>query len=239
LILAMAGSTMAAPADGRPVDTSAAVTQAPVLRSYPPAPMTTNGDDPFARLPTARECKMYPGGRPATLSPRLSRFPREKADNRSVRGDRRTVAVHYRNRNRQQFTVYVSGATSATVADYVAHTRVCIESFPMRSKFPRLVEPVAFDEALVVAVTAATGLSRTELSAVQNSLGSQSTLLDVMSARNVAPAPVLDAAAEAATAALNTRVAAGELEAGAVARLDVRANMDALAALPDPPFVFA
>ena len=230
---------MAAPSDARPIDRSTNASQSPLTMSYPRVPVTPDGSDPFSALPAARQCSTNAGGRPRSTYPRLSRYPQRRANNPLVRGDRATVAVEYSNRRQQRFTLYVSGSTFANVRRYMSETRVCLEAFELKTQMPTIVEPVAFDQALVDATTDATGLSRSALSAVRASLGSQASLLDVLAVRDVAPEPVLDAASDAAKTALDAKVAAGLLPASEVVGLDVRSTMQQLAALADPPFLFA
>jgi hypothetical protein len=209
--------------------------------AYPLSPQLAGGGDPLRAVPPPRECSPA-RDRPGRSYVPLASLKQRPADNPFVRGDQGSVSLDLTNRKGQVFRIYVSASTRAMVQRFVRTSTACYEAFAL-PKAPRPgIGPVQFDELLIGAAAAVTGLSPAALAARRDGLmafGAAGTLDDVLSLEGADPATVVARAAGEAASALAAKVASGELSSTEVAALDPAGIMEQLAALPGAPFLRA
>lgn len=209
--------------------------------AYPDTPRAIGGGDPLKDVPKSVECsraKDRPGRKDYLPLSSLKQAP---ADNPFLTRDRGSVAIELQNEKGQRFRIYMSATTPAMLRRFIATSSACFEYFPLAKGPGRMVEPVQFDAALVKAAANNTGRSQTALATLRDGLvaaGGPATLNDVVAQAAGSPVEVIAKASAAASAALDAKVAAGQLSAAEVTALDVPAIMSALATQPKAVFLY-
>jgi hypothetical protein len=217
----------------------AAPAQSPI--AYPVEPREIGGGDPLADVPPPDECSKV-RDRPGRLNyfP-LSTLKSRNADNPFVSGDRNSVALDLVNKKEQRFRIYVSATTRTILTNFIATSSACFEMFALPQAPKTLVAPVNFDSVLVAAAASGTGSTQDALAVLRDQLlaaGQPASLDDVVAKAGGDPAAVQAQAVADAKAALDAKVAAGELTAAEVAALVLPTIMADLGSAPGAWFLY-
>jgi len=216
----------------------------PPMWTYPPAPRAVGGGDPLAALGKPVECAPEKDAQGYGNYFPLGDLPQQPGTNPYVPGAPYTTVLSFENEKQQPFRIYVSAGTQAAIGQYIATTSACLEAFKRVKQMPAVVDPVDFTSILLQAAEDVTQQSQADLAGIRDELAADSysdgpiTLRDVLWYLDSDPDTVLAQAVPAANAALQAKVADGELSAAEVAALDTGSIMAQLMDEPGIEFLF-
>jgi hypothetical protein len=211
----------------------------PTAWAYPPTPRTATGGDPLAQVAKPVECGPERDGQSSGNYYPLARLPQRTGVNPSLPTAPFTTVLTLVNQKPQTFNIYVSAGSQAAVAQFISTASACLEAVPLTRRIPDIVQPVQFDSMLIQAAEDETSLTQAELADLRNQFVGDGppTFRAVVAEAGADPDSVIADAVQAADAALQDKVASGELSAAEVAAVDTPTVLESLADEPGADFL--